>query len=163
MLNKCHHQIVSVQFSCSAVSDSLWSSGLHAARQASLSITNSQSLLKLWIHQIGDAIQPSHQIVYPHMKAPCNFFKMFIQGKALPLLKIWHSFVVIDTELCFWPLLWSWPKFHLNFSSLVEFCCLLIFCLTVLSTPSIFSFFLIVCIDIFIIVSCFKNLWNKEK
>ena len=35
-----------------------------AARQASLSITNSQSLLKL-IHCIGDAIQPSHPLSSP--------------------------------------------------------------------------------------------------
>ena len=118
MLNKCLHHIVSVQFSCSAVSDSLWPHGLQAARQASLSITNSQGLLKLWIHRISDIIQPSHQTVYPHTKVPRNFFKMFIQGKALPLLKSWHSFVFIDTELCFWPLLRSWPKFQLNFSSL---------------------------------------------
>ena len=35
-----------------------------AARQASLSITNSQSLLKL-IHWVGDAIQPSHPLPSP--------------------------------------------------------------------------------------------------
>ena len=33
-----------------------------AARQASLSITNSRSLLKL-VHQVGDAIQPSHLLL----------------------------------------------------------------------------------------------------
>ena len=31
-----------------------------AARQASLSITNSQSSLKTHVHRVGDAIQPSH-------------------------------------------------------------------------------------------------------
>ena len=39
-----------------------------AARQASLSITNSQSLLKL-IHQVGDAIQPSHPLLSPSAPA----------------------------------------------------------------------------------------------
>ena len=34
-----------------------------AAHQASLSITNSQSLLKLMSHQVGDAIQPSHPLL----------------------------------------------------------------------------------------------------
>ena len=52
----------SVQFSCSVVSDSAtpWT----AARQASLSITSSQSLLKL-MSIIGDAIQPSHPLSFP--------------------------------------------------------------------------------------------------
>ena len=35
-----------------------------AARQASLSITNSWSLLKP-VHQVGDAIQPSHPLLSP--------------------------------------------------------------------------------------------------
>ena len=35
-----------------------------AAHQASLSITNSQSLLKL-VHQVGDAIRPSHPLLSP--------------------------------------------------------------------------------------------------
>ena len=34
-----------------------------AACQASLSITNSQSLLKTHVHQVGDAIQPSHPLL----------------------------------------------------------------------------------------------------
>ena len=34
-----------------------------AARQASLSITNSQSLLN--VHRVGDAIQPSHPLSSP--------------------------------------------------------------------------------------------------
>ena len=33
-----------------------------AARQASLSITNAQSLLKFMSHRVGDAIQPSHPL-----------------------------------------------------------------------------------------------------
>ena len=33
-----------------------------AALQDSLSITNSQSLLKLMSYQVGDAIQPSHPL-----------------------------------------------------------------------------------------------------
>ena len=41
-----------VQFSSSFVSDSVWPHGLHAARQASLSITNSWSLLKLMPHEM---------------------------------------------------------------------------------------------------------------
>ena len=36
----------SVQFICSIMTDSLWPHGLHAAYQTSLSITNSQSLLR---------------------------------------------------------------------------------------------------------------------
>ena len=40
-----------------------------AARQASLSITNSQSLPK-HIHRVGDAIQPSHPLSSPSPPAP---------------------------------------------------------------------------------------------
>ena len=36
-----------------------------AARQASLSITNSQSLLKVMSHRVGDAIQPSYPLSTP--------------------------------------------------------------------------------------------------
>ena len=53
----------SVQFSRSVVSDSAtpWT----AACQASLSITNSRSLLKTHVHSVGDAIQPSHPLSSP--------------------------------------------------------------------------------------------------
>ena len=50
----------SAQFSCLVMSNSLRPHGLHAARQASLSITNSQSVLKP-----SDAIQPSHLLLSP--------------------------------------------------------------------------------------------------
>ena len=58
---------VSVQFSCSVVSDSAtpWT----AACQASLTITNSRSLLKLIVHLVGDAIQPSHPLSSPSLPA----------------------------------------------------------------------------------------------
>ena len=59
----------SVQFSCSVVPDSL-RPGEIAARQASLSITNSRSSLKLNVHQVGDAIQPSYPTSSPSPPAP---------------------------------------------------------------------------------------------
>ena len=49
-----------VQFSHSVVSDS--ETPRTAAHQASLSITNSRSLLKTHVHRVGDAIQPSHPL-----------------------------------------------------------------------------------------------------
>ena len=52
----------SVQLSRSVVSDSV--TPQTAARQASLSITNSWSVLKL-ILGTGDAIQPSHPLLFP--------------------------------------------------------------------------------------------------
>ena len=53
----------SVQFSCSVMSDSVtpWT----AARQAFLSFTNYRSLLKLDVHLVGDAIQPSNALSSP--------------------------------------------------------------------------------------------------
>ena len=41
-----------------------------AARQASLSITNSQSLPKLMSHRVSDAIQPSHPLSSPSSPSP---------------------------------------------------------------------------------------------
>ena len=41
-----------------------------AVCQASLSITNSWSLLKTHVHQVGDAIQPSHPLLSPSPPAP---------------------------------------------------------------------------------------------
>ena len=51
------------QSSRSVMSDSVtpWT----ATHQASLSITNSRSLLKLNVHRVGDAIQPSQPLVVP--------------------------------------------------------------------------------------------------
>ena len=44
-----------------------------AACQASLSITNSWSLLKTRVHWVGDAIQPSHPLSSPSPPAPNPF------------------------------------------------------------------------------------------
>ena len=41
-----------------------------AARQASLSITISRSSLKLNVHRVSDAIQPSHPLSSPSPPAP---------------------------------------------------------------------------------------------
>ena len=41
-----------------------------AARQASLSITNSQSSPRLNVHRVSDAIQPSHPLLSPSPPAP---------------------------------------------------------------------------------------------
>ena len=59
---------INLQFSYSVVSDSatLWIAG----HQDSLSITNSQSLLKTHVHQVSDAIQPSHPLSSPSPPAP---------------------------------------------------------------------------------------------
>ena len=51
---------LSVQFSCSVVSDSLQSHGLQPPHQASLSITNSRSLLKLRSIQ---SVMPSNDLI----------------------------------------------------------------------------------------------------
>ena len=53
-------QFISVQFSHAVVSDS--AAPWITARQASLSITNSQSSTQTHVHWVGDAIQPSHPL-----------------------------------------------------------------------------------------------------
>ena len=56
-------ELIFSEFSHSDVLDSAtpWTT----ARQASLSITNSQSLLKLLFNHVSDAIQPSHSLLSP--------------------------------------------------------------------------------------------------
>ena len=56
------------QISRSVVSDS--ATPWIAARRASLSITSSWSSLRLNVHRVGDAIQPSHPLSSPSPPAP---------------------------------------------------------------------------------------------
>ena len=55
--------LFSVQFSCSIVTNSLWSHGLHHAKLP----VNHQlpELAQTHVHQVGDAIQPSHPLLSP--------------------------------------------------------------------------------------------------
>ena len=61
-LRRCEIYI-SVQFSHSVVSDSLWPHRLQHTRQASLSSTNSQSLLKLMFIEL---VMPSNHLILCH-------------------------------------------------------------------------------------------------
>ena len=58
----------SVQFSRSVMSNS--ATPWIAARQVSWSITNSRSSLRLNVHRVSDAIQPSHPLLPPSPPAP---------------------------------------------------------------------------------------------
>ena len=62
-------QFSSAQFSRHSVVSTLHDPWI-AARQVSLSITNTQSLLKLMSHPVCDAIQPSHPLSSPSPPAP---------------------------------------------------------------------------------------------
>ena len=63
-------------------SATLWT----AACQTSLSITNSQSLLRLYVHRVGDAIQPSH-LCCPLLLLPSIFpsIRVFSNESTLPM------------------------------------------------------------------------------
>ena len=92
-ISVCYSSIAfySVQFSCSVVSDSEapWT----AAHQASLSITNSQSLLKLM--SIESAMPPNHLILYcPLLLLPSIF----------PVIRIFSNESVLRIR---WPKYWS--------------------------------------------------------
>ena len=94
----------SSQFSHSVVSDCLWPHGLTTAHQASLSITNSQSLLKLMSNEL---VMPSNHLIL-----------------CCPLLcrpSIFPSIGVLSNEsvLCIrWPKYWS---FSFNISPSNEY------------------------------------------
>ena len=62
------HLLFPLLFSHSFVSDSLWHHGLHAAFQASLSFTISQSMLKL---MSMESVMPSNHIIFA---IPFSFF-----------------------------------------------------------------------------------------
>ena len=80
---------------------------LCAAHQASLSITNSQSLLKIQAHQDGDAIQPSHPLTSP---SPLAFNLSLHQG------------LFQGASLCLrWPKYWSFSISPFNeYSGLIS-------------------------------------------
>ena len=71
LINKSDKKLESVQFSCSLSRVRLFAIPWIAVCQASMSITNSQSSLKLtsieslYIYRVGDAIQPSHPLSSP--------------------------------------------------------------------------------------------------
>ena len=85
--------MLSVQFSCSVVSDSAapWT----AARQASLSITSSQSLHK---HTSIESVMPSNHLILCH--------PLFLLPSIFPSIKVFSS----ESALCI-----RWPKYW-NFS-----------------------------------------------
>ena len=62
-------QFSSVQFSCSVMSDSLRPHELQYARP-SLSVTKLPELTQTHVHQVSDAIQPSHPLLSPSPPAP---------------------------------------------------------------------------------------------
>ena len=64
-----------------------------AAHQASLSIANSQSLLKTHVHRLGDAIQPSHPLSPP--SPPAFIF---------PSIRVFSNESVLHKR---WPKYWS--------------------------------------------------------
>ena len=62
-------QFSSVQFSCSVMSDSLRPHELQYARP-SLSVTKLPELTQTHVHQVSDAIHPSHPLLSPSPPAP---------------------------------------------------------------------------------------------
>ena len=90
----------SVQFSCSIVSDSLtpWT----AACQASLSITNSQSLLKLMSIEL---VMPSNHLILCH--------PLFLPPSIFPSIKVFPKESVLPIM---WPKYWSFT-FNISPSS----------------------------------------------
>ena len=94
----------SVQFSHSVVSDSFRPHGLHAARQASLSITNSLSLLKL---MSIESVMPSNHLILCH--------PLLLPPSIFPSIRVFSN----ESALCIrWPKYWS---FSFSISSSNEY------------------------------------------
>ena len=60
----------SVQFSCSVMSNFLQPHESQHAISITITITISWSSLRLYVHRVGDAIQPSHPLSSPSPPAP---------------------------------------------------------------------------------------------
>ena len=75
-----------VQFSCSVVSDCLRPHGLHAACQASLSITNSRSLLKFMSIIL---LMPSNHLILCHPFSSCP--QSFPTSRSFPMSQFFTS------------------------------------------------------------------------
>ena len=86
-------QFSSVQFSHSVVSDSLRPDGLHAACQASLSITNSWNLLKLMSFE---SVMPSNHLI------PCC--PLLLLPSIFPSIRVFSNGSVLYIR---WPKFWS--------------------------------------------------------
>ena len=84
---------MSFQFSRSVVSNSLRPHGLHAARQASLSITNSWSLLKL---MSIESVVPSNRLIL------C--WPLFLLPSIFPSIRVFSNESVLHIR---WPKDWS--------------------------------------------------------
>ena len=95
----------SVQFSCSVASDSLRPHGLHAAGQASLSITNSWSLLKLMSIQ---SVMPSNHLTLCHP---------LLLPSIVPSIWVFSDESVLRIR---WPKYWSFSPSN-EYSRLISF------------------------------------------
>ena len=82
---------LSVQFSCSVLSDSLWL--WTAACQTSLSITNSQSLLRL---MSIESVMPSNHLILCH--------PFLLLPSILPIIRVFSNESVLHSR---WPKYWS--------------------------------------------------------
>ena len=98
---KLEHFLSSVQFSCSIMSDSLnpW----FAARQASLSITNSQSLLK---PMSIESVMPSNYLIFRH--------PLLFPPSIFPRIRVFSNESALHIR---WPKYWS---FSFNTSDLIS-------------------------------------------
>ena len=88
-LSGCERACVLRRFSHVRFFETPWT----AAHQASLSLTNSWSLLKLNVHRVGEVIQPSHPLSSPLLLLPSIFpsISIFSNESALriKLSKFW--------------------------------------------------------------------------
>ena len=87
------HIISSVQFSCSGMSDSLQPHGLTVAHQASLSITNSWSLLKF---MSIESVVPSNYLFLCH--------PLLLPPSIFPSIRVFSNESVLRIR---WPKYWS--------------------------------------------------------
>ena len=84
--------ILPIQFSCSVMSDSLWPPWI-AARQASLSITNSRSLLRLMSSKL---VMPSNHLIL--------WRPLLLLPSIIPSIRVFSNKSVLHMR---WPKYWS--------------------------------------------------------
>ena len=92
----------SVQIHRSVVSNSLWPHGLYVAHQASLSITNSQSLLQL---MSIESVMPSNHLILCH--------PLLLPRSIFPSIRVFSNESILHIR---WPKYWSF-SFNITPSS----------------------------------------------
>ena len=109
-INSDSINIISVQFSHSVVSNSLWSHGLQHTRPPCLSPL--LEFTQAHVHWVGDAIQPSHHLAVSYLFA-FSYCSWGSQGKNTVIFQCGNFNHVIQQIIISTIGMWAWALFYI--------------------------------------------------